>query len=85
MPSLDDSNDVDGITLKDIDEFMKGFSEHAKINIHLSYFGYSQQGESADPHHVLESIFKAFGLALDQSTQIDPRRIGVPSTKGLID
>lgn len=84
MPSLD-SSDVDGITLSDIDEFMKGFSEHAKINIHLSYACYAEQGNEGDPHHVLESIFKALGLALDQATQIDPRRKGVPSTKGLID
>ncbi len=85
LPSLNNS-DVDGITIKDIDEFMKGFSEHAKLNIHVSYTYYSEQGEeTGDAHHVLESIFKAFGLALDQSTQIDPRRKGVPSTKGLID
>lgn len=85
LPSLNDS-DIDGITVKDIDEFMKGFSEHAKLNIHLSYTYYSEQAEEAgDAHHVLESIFKAFGLAIDQAAQIDPRRKGVPSTKGLID
>lgn len=85
LPSLNNS-DVDGITIKDIDEFMKGFSEHAKLNIHVSYTYYSEQGEdTGDTHHVLESIFKALGIALDQASQIDPRRKGIPSTKGVID
>ncbi|MBU1726976.1 MAG: imidazoleglycerol-phosphate dehydratase [Candidatus Omnitrophica bacterium] len=38
-----------------------------------------------DLHTNLEPVFKALGIALDQATQIDPRRIGVPSTKGVID
>lgn len=84
MPSLD-SSDVDGISLKDIDEFMKGFAEHAKVNIHLSYVYYAEQGETGDPHHVLESIFKAFGVALELASLVDHRRTGVPSTKGIID
>ncbi len=41
---------------------------------------------SADLHTIMEAVFKSFGLALDQATQIDPRRQGmVPSTKGIID
>jgi imidazoleglycerol-phosphate dehydratase len=42
-------------------------------------------GANPDLHTVLEPIFKALGIALDQATQIDPRRKGVPSTKGMID
>jgi len=38
-----------------------------------------------DLHTTLEPVFKALGIALDQATQIDPRRKGVPSTKGVID
>lgn len=38
-----------------------------------------------DIHTNLEPVFKALGKALDQATQIDPRRKGVPSTKGVID
>ena len=37
-----------------------------------------------DLHHVLEAVFKAFGVALDQATQVDPRRKDIPSTKGII-
>ena len=40
---------------------------------------------SEDVHATLEPVFKAFGIALDQATQIDPRRKVIPSTKGVID
>jgi len=40
---------------------------------------------SPDLHTTLEPVFKALGKALDQATQIDPRRKGIPSTKGVID
>jgi imidazoleglycerol-phosphate dehydratase len=40
---------------------------------------------NTDLHTNLEPVFKALGVALDQATQIDPRRKGVPSTKGVID
>ena len=36
-------------------------------------------------HATLEPVFKALGKALDIATQIDPRRKGIPSTKGVID
>lgn len=35
-------------------------------------------------HHQAEALFKAFGRALDAATQLDPRRQGVPSTKGMV-
>jgi len=38
-----------------------------------------------DLHATLEPVFKALGKALDIATQIDPRRKGIPSTKGVID
>ena len=39
-----------------------------------------------DLHTNIETVFKSLGLALDQATQIDPRRKDtVPSTKGIID
>ena len=40
---------------------------------------------SGDMHTIAETVFKSFGMALDQATQIDPRRKGIPSTKGIID
>jgi imidazoleglycerol-phosphate dehydratase len=48
------------------------------LNIKVDY-------ANPDLHATLEPIFKALGIALDLATQIDPRRKGVPSTKGVID
>ena len=84
IPSIDFS-ETNEISLKDVDEFMDAFSKHAKLNIHLSFTYYAEQDGSGNSHHLLESIFKALGIALDEATQIDPRRKGIPSTKGVID
>jgi imidazoleglycerol-phosphate dehydratase len=35
-----------------------------------------------DPHHLVETQFKAFARALRAAIEIDPRVSGVPSTKG---
>jgi len=64
-----------------VEHFFDGFVNHlgATINFKL-------QNLSDDLHTNIETVFKSFGLALDQATQIDPRRQGeVPSTKGIID
>jgi len=60
--------------------FFDAFSKNlgANVNIIIS-------STNPDLHTTLEPVFKALGIALDQATQIDPRRKGVPSTKGVID
>jgi len=70
----------DGYEFEDAEHFMEAFAKHlgANINITLNKCG-------QDLHATLEPIFKALGKALGEATQIDPRRIGVPSTKGVID
>jgi len=65
----------------DFKSFLESFVDHARIAINIKV---PDVGE-LDPHHVFEAIFKAFGIALDQATQIEPRRKGIPSTKGRID
>jgi imidazoleglycerol-phosphate dehydratase len=35
-----------------------------------------------EPHHIVETQFKAFARALRDAVAIDPRETGVPSTKG---
>lgn len=62
------------------EEFLEAFIQHAGISL-----VYAIKSAEGDLHHVLEALFKAMGKALDQATQIDPRRKGVPSTKGIID
>ncbi|MBI3803944.1 MAG: imidazoleglycerol-phosphate dehydratase HisB [Nitrospirae bacterium] len=59
-----------------IEHFFRSVVDQCRINLHVNL----QYGK--DPHHILEAIFKGFGRALDQATQIDPRLKGVASTKG---
>jgi imidazoleglycerol-phosphate dehydratase len=35
-----------------------------------------------DPHHLVETQFKAFARAFRDAIALDPRETGVPSTKG---
>jgi imidazoleglycerol-phosphate dehydratase len=37
-----------------------------------------------DPHHIAEAEFKAFARAFRQAVALDPRVLGVPSTKGAL-
>jgi imidazoleglycerol-phosphate dehydratase len=37
-----------------------------------------------DLHHTIEAVFKAFGKALRQAVEGDPRATGIPSTKGVL-
>ena len=59
-----------------IQEFMRALSTESKITIHVNLL-YGRNN-----HHIIEAIFKAFGLALEQATRIDARVKTVPSTKG---
>lgn len=75
-----DTFDNTDFTFKHTEEFLESFLQHAGIS--LVYIIKSGEG---DLHHILEALFKAMGKALDQATLTDPRRQGVPSTKGIID
>ena len=58
-------------------EFFQGFTNHAFITLHLDNI----RGKNA--HHIIETIFKAFGRALRFAVERDPRMEGAtPSTKG---
>jgi len=72
--------DDTSFTFKDAEEFLEAFIQHAGLSL-----VYNIKSGEGDLHHLLEALFKAMGKALDQATQIDPRREGVPSTKGIID
>ena len=61
-------------------EFLESFVQHAGISL-----VYNIKSGEGDLHHLLEALFKGMGKALDQATQIDIRRQGIPSTKGVID
>ncbi len=62
-----------------IKHFLKSFSDESKITLHVDIIK-----EGIDVHHILEAVFKALGLALDQATTIDKRAKDIPSTKGIL-
>ena len=57
-------------------EFFKSLSTRAGMNLHINL----SYGENE--HHIVESIFKSAGRALNEATRRDDRVIGVRSTKG---
>jgi imidazoleglycerol-phosphate dehydratase len=65
---------------QDAKHFFESFAKHSGLNLNIAI-----NNPSDDLHTTLEPVFKALGIALDQATQIDPRRTGIPSTKGVID
>lgn len=62
-----------------IDVFLKALCDHAGVTMHVDLL------KGANPHHASEAIFKAVGRALREAVDIDPRRSGSTSTKGLTD
>jgi len=73
-------NDEEGYSLAYANHFFEAFAKKLGMNLNIKI-----DSQNPDLHTNLEPIFKALGKALDQATQIDPRRKGVPSTKGVID
>jgi imidazoleglycerol-phosphate dehydratase len=60
-------------------EFFQGFVNHALVTLHIDGIA----GQNA--HHIVETVFKAFGRALRMAIEPDPRMGGVvPSTKGTL-
>jgi imidazoleglycerol-phosphate dehydratase len=60
-------------------EFFQGFVNHAQVTLHIDNL------RGRNTHHIIETIFKAFGRALRMALESDPRMEGVtPSTKGIL-
>jgi len=58
-------------------EFFQAFANEARCNLHMELL----YGD--EPHHIVESLFKAFAKAVDIACQRDTRISGqLPSTKG---
>jgi imidazoleglycerol-phosphate dehydratase len=58
--------------------FLETLAIHGQLNLHARVL-YGQ-----NDHHQAEALFKALARALDAATSLDPRRQGVPSTKGML-
>ena len=60
-------------------EFFQGFVNHAQASLHID----NLRGRNA--HHIIETIFKAFGRAMRDALSADERMKDViPSTKGTL-
>jgi len=58
--------------------FLETLAFQARLSLH------AQVLRGRNDHHKAEALFKALGRALDAATREDPRRQGVPSTKGVL-
>jgi imidazoleglycerol-phosphate dehydratase len=58
-----------------VEEFLRGFTHNVLANVHVEIL------YGRDAHHMAEAIFKGLARALDAAMRVDPRVVGVPSTK----
>ncbi|MBN1916535.1 MAG: imidazoleglycerol-phosphate dehydratase HisB [Verrucomicrobia bacterium] len=61
-----------------LEEFLRAFAFNSQMTLHVML----EAGRNT--HHCVEAVFKAIGRALDAATRLDPRRAGVPSSKGML-
>lgn len=59
-------------------EFFAALAASARANLHLRL----HYGQNA--HHILEALFKATARAMSAAVALNPRVVGVPSTKGTL-
>ena len=69
---------IEDMASEDIQHFLETLASSLQANIHA----WVQYG--ANDHHKAEAIFKALAISLKQAIAVDPRRRGVPSSKGVI-
>lgn len=61
-----------------VQHFFETFAVHARLTLH------ARVEYGRNDHHQAEALFKALGRALRMAVDVDPRRQGVPSTKGTL-
>jgi len=61
-----------------VEDFFRGLVNNCGMTLHIKLW----YGE--DYHHSLEAVFKAFGRALAQAVELNPRVRSVASTKGTL-
>ncbi|TLS74277.1 imidazoleglycerol-phosphate dehydratase HisB [Mariprofundus erugo] len=69
---------VGGFDIDLFKEFFQAVSNHARITLHIDTL------RGANNHHIIETVFKAFGRALRMAIAPDARQGGIPSTKGAL-
>lgn len=61
-----------------VHDFLLALTNQVGMNLHVDMV----RGRNA--HHIIEATFKALARAMDFATQVDPRIVGVLSTKGTL-
>ncbi len=69
---------IEDMPTEDINHFFESLATSLCANVHV----YVQYG--SNDHHKAEAAVKALALSLRQAVALDPRRKGVPSSKGVI-
>ncbi|MFI4915029.1 MAG: imidazoleglycerol-phosphate dehydratase HisB [Phycisphaerales bacterium JB060] len=67
-----------GVACENLTHWFVSFATAARCALHVDVL----RGEN--DHHRAEAAFKAFALALRGAITMDPRPVGVPSTKGVL-
>jgi imidazoleglycerol-phosphate dehydratase len=61
-----------------IEDFWQSFAANALCNLHIVlHYG-------RNSHHIAEAIFKSAARSFRAAIEIDPRQVGVPSSKGIL-
>jgi imidazoleglycerol phosphate dehydratase HisB len=58
-------------------DFFKAFVDNSCINLHIN------KNVGVNSHHIIEAVFKAFGIALKQAVS-KGSSTSIPSTKGML-
>lgn len=61
-----------------VEHFFESFAVHGRLTLH------ARLRHSRNDHHGIEALFKALARSLRAAVAVDPRRAGVPSTKGTL-
>lgn len=57
-------------------EFLQALVNNAGLTLHVRLM------RGGNAHHIVEAVFKGLARALGEAVKVDPRVVGVPSTKG---
>ena len=69
---------IEDMPSEDTAHFLESLAASLRANIHV------RVEYGANDHHRVEAAFKALALSLRQALVLDPRRTGVPSSKGVL-
>jgi imidazoleglycerol-phosphate dehydratase len=62
-----------------VEEFFQALTIHGRMNLHVEVL------YGRNSHHIAEAMFKSAARALCAAVSKDPRVVGVPSTKGVLE